>query len=82
MLYIVSPSFKKALGEIPEELKTILVFGIEHLLIAFLLSLKFGISDIPKSIENKMNMRIRKGKTKGKPVIDEHEEARKIIRDY
>jgi hypothetical protein len=62
----------------------LLVFGVEHLLIAFLVALKLGISDVPKSIENKMTLRIRKSKNSkgGTPEIDEHEAARRIIKEY
>jgi hypothetical protein len=47
MLYIVSPSFRAMLGNLDGAIAVLSVFGIEHLLIAFLVFMKFRISDIP-----------------------------------
>jgi hypothetical protein len=81
MLYIVSPSFKKFLPE-NQILQLLTVFGIEHILIVFLMVLRIGIDDVPKFVKTKMDARLRKSKNKSKPAVDEHELARKIIREY
>jgi len=51
-------------------------------LIVCLMVLGIGIDEVPKFVKTKMDARLRKSKNMSKSAVDEHELARKIIREY